>query len=249
MSLRDAIVLRARRITSHPAVNRGRRHECPVCGSGLRRFVPHKRRPGARCPVCGSLERHRVLWLYLRDEVGIERFGGRLLHFAPERALASRLRALPGVEYVSGDLSPGAADEVMDITAIPRPDASFDLVLCNHVLEHVPDDGAAMRELRRVLAPGSRLIMQHPVVFSSDATYEDPTVVTPEDREREFLQHDHVRLYGRDYLDRLAAAGLAVELVRYRQALPEDVRRRHALDPAGDAGPDGGDEIADCTPA
>lgn len=247
MSLRDAIAFRARRVTEHPALYRGSAHECPICGAGLRRLLAHKDRAGARCPVCSSLERHRVLWLYLRDVAGIEGFSGRVLHFAPERSIGERLRRLPGVSYVSGDLDPGAADEVMDITRIPRPDGVFDLVLCNHVLEHVPDDGAAMRELRRVLAPGGRLLMQHPVRFSSPATHEDPTVVTPEARLREFMQHDHVRLYGADYLDRLRAAGLSVELVRYRELLPGEVRHRHALDPGRDPGPDGGDEIAVCT--
>ena len=130
------------------------------------------------------------------------------------RARLEPLAAERGLRYVTADLDPAGVDLQLDLTALALPDDAFEAVLCSHVLEHVPDDGAAMRELRRVTAPGGWCLVMVPLDVTRRETYEDPGVVAPEDREREFLQHDHVRLYAPDIADRLGAAGFAVEIVR-----------------------------------
>lgn len=158
----------------------------------------------------------------------------RLLHFAPENALARRLSALPRVEYVTADLDPGAAMVAADITALPFADSSFDAILCIHVLEHVDDDRAAMRELRRVLAPGGFAIVMVPLDLDRAETYEDASVVSPEDRRREFWQSDHVRLYGRDLAERLRAAGFEVDVDEWVRQLPADAPARYGLFPQED---------------
>ena len=189
---------------------------------------PHRGRPGARCPGCGSVERHRILWLYLQRETDILTEPRSILHLAPEGVLAAVLQR-HNIDYVSGDLEPGRAMEVMDITALPRPDDTFDAVLCNHVLEHVPDDGAAMREIHRVLRPGGLAIMQHPIDTSRAETFEDPDIVAPDARMQAYGQEDHVRLYGRDFADRLVTAGFTITMRRYLDELDPSERTRYGL--------------------
>lgn len=187
----------------------------------------HNGRANARCPGCGSYERHRALWLWLQQRPDLLTTPRRVLHLAPEPALAARLRALDGVDYLSADLEPGAAMEVMDITAIEKPEASFDAILCTHVLEHVDDDGRAMRELRRVLAPGGWAAFQVPM--HGEVTDEGVPGLTGAERLERFWQADHVRLYGRDFGDRLRAAGFAVEVVDLRELIAPADRQRFAL--------------------
>ena len=194
-----------RRAYRHPLLYRGRRLECPVCGGRFRRMRHGRGRRDVQCPRCGSYERVRALWLFLRDESGLASGGGRVLHFAPEPGIAAALGALPGVEYLSADLSPGVAMEVADITAIPHPAVSFDAVVCSHVLEHVAADRGAMGEVFRVLRPGGAAYFMQPVDFERAETYEDPSVVDPEERRRAFGQFNHVRVYGRDIRERLDA--------------------------------------------
>ena len=191
----------------------GRGVECSLCGGRFRSFAPDqwdgRRWHGARvrCPGCGSLPRHRLLWTYVQHARP-----GSLLHLAPEAVLGVRLAGLAS-DYVSADIEPGRADVVADITALPFEDDRFDLVVCSHVLEHVPDDSAAMRELERVLAPGGQALIQTPVNYDQPATYEDVTAADPADRLARFSQHDHVRVYGPDLRDRLEAAGFTVTIV------------------------------------
>ena len=167
--------------------------------------------PEVVCWRCGSHEHHRALWLYLdRMRPELLSRSAALLHFAPEWGLAQRLRERVG-RYVSADLDPRVGELTLDITAIDLPDASFDSVLCSHVLEHVPDDGAAMRELRRILVPGGRAIVMVPVDRHREVTLEDPAVTSPEARREAYWQEDHVRLYALDVMDRLTAAGFQVE--------------------------------------
>jgi SAM-dependent methyltransferase len=217
------------------AAMRGDRVQCPLCEGTFRNFMAKfsaagPSRAGARCPRCGSLERHRLLWLFLRDEamlLGRER--QRVLHFAPEPGFEWRLRAAPQVEYLSADLDAPPAMVCYDVTAIPEPDGRFDVVLCNHVLEHVPDDRRAMREIHRVLAEGGWAVLSVPYDSSRATTLEDPDITAPEDRERAYGQWDHVRLYGTDYFDRLAKAGFVVDRRRYAEKLGPEAIRRHGL--------------------
>ncbi len=155
------------------------RVRCPLCGKTARRFRPFGGgtvvRPNARCPRCDSLERHRLIWLYLRDETDLFTPAAeprRMLHVAPEPVLRERLAGEPLIDYLSADLEPGVADVQMDITAIDFPDDSFDVIYCSHVLEHVPDDALAMRELCRVLRPSGWAILQVPILLAR--TDEDP---------------------------------------------------------------------------
>lgn len=216
----------------------GRAVECPLCDGRFRSFAPelwdgerwHGNR--ARCPGCGSLARHRFLWLYLR---GGALLGGapHVLHLAPEGVVAERLREAAG-DYVSADLEPGRADVAADLTALPFDDESFDLIVCSHVLEHVPDDRAAMCELHRVLRPGGTALVQTPVNYEQSATYEDPGVLDPAERERRFSQFDHVRVYGPDLRERLESAGFTVAIADAAKLGPHAVAR-HKLQPGASA--------------
>ena len=165
----------------------------------------------AQCPVCGSLGRHRFLWLMLERYGLVPSAGQRLLHFAPEWALERRLVRELGRDYLSADLARGRAMRVLDLTSLELPDGQFDWVLCSHVLEHVPDDRQALREIARVLRPGGRLILQVPV-RDGRPTIEAPAGSTPAYRKTHFGLGDHLRLYGDDLADRVAAAGFRIQV-------------------------------------
>jgi SAM-dependent methyltransferase len=211
----------------------GPRVQCPICDHRARRFLPFGggtiKRPNAQCSKCGALERHRTVWLYMVNETDL--FSAtrrrRMLHVAPEPVLERRLRSAPLIDYVSADLEPGAADEVMDITDIQHPDDTFDVIYCSHVLEHIPDDARAMRELRRILRPGGWAILQVPILL--ERTDEDPSITDPEERLRRFAQRDHVRAYGPDYADRLRAAGFEVRQDRYAERVGPELSHRYGL--------------------
>lgn len=211
---------------------RGDRVECPCCGGRWRGFLPggHERRPGARCPGCGALERHRLVWHWLSHETDLLAARRRVLVVAPEAFLQDALRARAALDYLSIDLESPLAMRHMDLTRLELPDASFDAVFCNHVLEHIPDDRAAMRELRRVLAPGGWAVLQTPLDPAREHTYEDAALTTPEARLRAFGQTDHVRIYGRDLYDRLRECGWAIERRAYARALGEPAARRFGFD-------------------
>lgn len=187
-----------------------RRAHCTVCGGHARfhSFGDPPRR-GAVCPACGSKERDRLLALWLARQPGDPLADRRILHVAPEPCF----RRLLGREarYETADLASAGVDHRVDVTAMPFADGSWDVVLCNHVLEHVGDDRKAMAEIHRVLAPGGFAVLMVPIVDAWAETYEDPAITAAGDRERHFGQYDHVRWYGADYPARLAAAGLAVE--------------------------------------
>jgi SAM-dependent methyltransferase len=211
---------------------RGNRRECPVCGGRFRGFLPFGlvRRQDARCPGCGSLERHRLLWLYLERQTDLFAARRRVLHVAPEPLIGQRLASLPNLRYVSIDLDSPRAMVRMDATRLGFRDGVFDVILCFHVLEHVPDDRAAMGELHRTLKPDGIAILQTPFDPARTNTYEDGSIRSPAARERAFGQRDHVRIYGQDYEQRLIDAGFAVESVDVARRLP-DGGQRHGLDP------------------
>lgn len=192
---------------------RGRTRFCPVCERYSGRFLPFGLAPrdDAQCPRCGALERHRLVWLYFQKSTDLfDRRPKTMLHVAPERCLAERLSAMLGSGYLTADLHDPSAMVRMDVMNIAYPDESFDVIYCSHVLEHVIDDRRAMREFRRVLKRDGWAVLLVPI--TAERSWEDPSVTSPEERERLFGQHDHVRVYGPDYVDRLRDAGFGVSI-------------------------------------
>jgi SAM-dependent methyltransferase len=212
-------------------VLRGDRVSCPCCGGRFRRFRRFRGRGDARCPGCGSLERHRALWLFLERSSEIHSGDLRVLHLAPEPALERRLKALPNLRYLGADLHPARGQLRADVTDLPFPDASFDMILCSHLLEHVPNDRKAMSELFRVLAPAGQAILQHPIDPRRDVSAQDPSIASRRARRRAYRQRDHVRIYGRDFGDRLQRAGFEVTFRPVEEIAGEDGTLRHRLVP------------------
>jgi ubiquinone/menaquinone biosynthesis C-methylase UbiE len=182
------------------------------------------------CPVCGSLERHRLDWIFFARRTDI--FDGTakmMLHIAPEEFLSARFSAIDGLEYVSADLHNPRAMLQMDITDIDFPDDHFSVIYCSHVLEHVPDDRKALAELYRVLRPGGWAALQVPV--SGRRTYENRTIIAPEDRQKHFGHREHVRRCGRDYVKRMRSAGFVVEVLRATDVVTEEKCARMGFRP------------------
>jgi SAM-dependent methyltransferase len=199
---------------------------CPVCGGRFRRFLPFglDGRRNARCPGCGSLERHRFMWMHLRDRHRLLQRRLRLLHIAPEHCIRDALSANPALSYVSVDMFDPEADRAADMTALPFPDASFDFAICSHVLEHIEDDAKAMAELHRVLKPRGQAVVMVPIDMKRPETYEDPSIDTAAGRDAAFGHPYHVRICGADYPERLRQAGFGVELA-YSKSLTPHMRR------------------------
>lgn len=214
---------------------RGNRVECPICGHHYRRFLGYgyvTPRDNALCPHCLSLERHRLLWLYLTRETDLTTARPRTLHIAPEACLMKPLRrCFEGREreYLTADLESPLAEMHFDVQDIPLPDNFADVVLCNHILEHVADDSRALRELHRIMRPGGWGILLSPVDLYRAETFEDDTITDPDERTRIFGQYDHRRIFGRDYTDRLRAAGFEAADIDYAAALTDAERTRYAL--------------------
>jgi len=204
---------------------------CPVCDSRFDAFKDDWNRVGALCWRCGSHERHRAQWLLLQRRPELLRETRSLLHFSPEWCLRRRLAATPGLRYVTTDLDlEQEVDLRLDVTALDLPDGAFDAVLCSHVLEHVPDDAAAMRELRRVTAAKGFCLVMVPLALDRERTYEDASITAPADRERAFLQFDHVRLYAPDIAERLRRAGFDVETIDLTRELGSEAARYRLLE-------------------
>jgi SAM-dependent methyltransferase len=210
---------------------RGDAVECPVCGHRFRRFKPDWNRADAICWRCGAHERHRAVALLWRERPELLAGATSLLHFAPEWCFRYTPRP-PDLRYVTTDLDPAKGDLALDIRALDLPDASFDAIVCSHVLEHVDRDRDALAELRRVVAPGGWVLLMVPQDHDRAETYEDPSITDPAGRRAAFWQHDHVRLYGRDFADRVAAAGFDVEEIVMSEALGSEIAARHGLIPA-----------------
>ena len=210
----------------------GDRCECPCCGRRFRGFRPFEGVRGSepQCPNCGCLGRHRLLFLYFKERTRLFDDELEVLHFAPAPVLQETLASLPNLDYKSADLEDPSAMLEMDITDIGFEDGRFDVVLCSHVLEHVRDDRKAMGELFRVLKPGGWAILQSPVDAGLEETYEAPEDMSPRERERVLGRSDHVRTYGRDYVERLREAGFAVEEDRFIDKFSGEEIERYGLD-------------------
>jgi SAM-dependent methyltransferase len=204
--------------------------QCPICGHSAAHFLPFglAGRPRAQCPTCGSIERHRLIWLYLRERSDFFRGRHRILHTAPEPCLESRFRAIHGRRYVSVDAFNPSADVQADITRLPFPDAHFDVILSSHVLEHVADDGAAMGELARVLKPSGWALILVPYE-PRRPTAADPAIDTPAKRMAAYGHPYHHRIYGTDLPERLAEAGFSVEMLASRRLFSGHRRRRFRI--------------------
>ncbi|WP_028668898.1 class I SAM-dependent methyltransferase [Runella zeae] len=206
----------------------GKGVKCSVCGSEFRKFLPYGRsgRDNALCPHCLSLERHRLMYLYLQRKTNFFKDNLKLLHVAPEYCFIDRFERMKNLDYITADIESPLAKVKMDIHQIPFPDNTFDVTFCNHVMEHVDDDIKAMSELYRVLKPGGWAIIQSPQDLSKATTYEDASITDPKEREKHFWQDDHLRLFGRDYGKRLEKGGFKVTEDRFvmDQLTPEEVK-------------------------
>lgn len=223
-------------------IYRGNNVICPLCHSTFSSFAAYlpSKRKNSRCINCGSLERHRLQFLYLTEKTNLlnENSKLKLLHIAPEQPLYNVLKKHGHITYIKCDLSPNSPDlreingvQKIDITNITFRDNSFDVILCNHVLEHVEDDHKAMKELYRVMNEGGWGIFQVPIKHRSEQTYEDFSITSPRERKKAFGQHDHVRIYGRDYAERLSNAGFTVIRDDYASSFSEEDRFKFGINP------------------
>ncbi|QED36245.1 class I SAM-dependent methyltransferase [Antarcticibacterium arcticum] len=204
---------------------KGNKYQDPIDGKTFRKFLPYgyeNQRENVLSPSTLSLERHRLLWLYLARETGFFRDKLKVLHFAPEQAFYKRFRRLKNLDYTTTDLNSPLADVKADITKLPFEDNSYDFILCNHVLEHIPDDTKAMQELYRILRPRGTAILQIPQDLSREKTFEDNSITSKTERAKIFGQYDHVRVYGKDYFNKLRQIGFKVEEVDYTKTLPAE---------------------------
>lgn len=208
---------------------KGNRYYDPIDGQGYYKMLPYgyeKQRENVLAPSTFSLERHRLMWLYLTNKTNFFQAKLKVLHIAPEQAFYKRFRAMQNLDYITSDLESPLADVKADICDLPFGENTFDVIFCNHVLEHIVDDHQAMSELFRVMKPGGWGIFQVPISYQREVTYEDSSVTSKEERKEKFGQYDHVRIYGLDYYQRLEDVGFIVQKVDYTKEIPvEDINR------------------------
>ena len=230
----------------------GSAEHCEMCGARVRKFLPNGydhidilkrrdvvgglRRQNDRCPVCHSQDRTRLKRFFLERETKIGREPVSVLHVAPDLGLFLWMKDLPGVDYLGTDLDNARYHHIpdfraADLTDTPFETDRFDIVICSHVLEHIPDDAAAMAELFRITKPGGVTLALTPLAIDGGATDEDPSITDTAERERRFGQWDHVRLYGReDFAARLGRAGFDVTLYDAYGVDP-DAAAAHRINP------------------
>lgn len=213
---------------------RGSTYEDPIDGNTFRSFLPYgyeDPRENVLSPSTLSLERHRLLWMFLKKETDFFSAHLHVLHFAPEQAFYKRFRKLKNLNYVTTDLNSPLADVKADICNLPFEENKFDVILCNHVLEHIPDDTKAMSELYRILKPGGWGIFQIPQDLNRENTFEDDSITDKVERAKIFGQYDHVRIYGRDYFNKLRTIGFTVEEIDFTKLLSQEEIDRYRLAP------------------
>jgi len=211
---------------------KGNNVECPVCSSRFRKFLPYGHniiRENVLCPKCLSLERHRLLWLFLKNKTNFFTAKLKVLHVAPEQCFYSRFKKLENLDYITADMESPIANVRLDIQRMPFNDNVFDVVICNHVLEHVENDCKAMAEILRVMKKGGFAVMHVPMNLNMDNTYEDPSITSPKEREKHFRQKDHYRLYGRDFPERVKKAGFKITEGNYTDELSRQTTERFRL--------------------
>jgi SAM-dependent methyltransferase len=211
---------------------KGNNVECPVCEGHFRKFLPYGNTgiDNRLCPKCLSLERHRLIWLFLKQKTNFFDASLKVLHIAPEQPFIKRFKALKKLDYTTADLLSPIADVKMDIREMPFDDNTYDVLFCNHVLEHIDDELKATREIYRVLKKGGWAILQVPLDSTLEVTYEDNSITSQSEREKHFGQYDHVRLYGRDYAQRLEKSGLKVIPDRLVMEMDIKLADRYRLD-------------------
>lgn len=211
---------------------KGNTYTDPIDGKSFRKFLPYGyevQRPNVLSPSTFSLERHRLVWLYLKNETDFFTTPKKVLHIAPEQCFFKKFKKQDNLEYVTADLHSPIADVKADICDLPFEENTFDVVFCNHVLEHIEDDKKAMSELYRVLKPKGMGIFQIPQDLNSEKTHEDFSITSPEERTIHFGQYDHVRIYGKDYFDRLRDVGFTVNEIDYSKTLSADLIKKYCL--------------------
>jgi SAM-dependent methyltransferase len=213
---------------------KGNKFTDPIDGKSFRMFLPYgygNQRNNVLSPSTLSLERHRLLWLYLQNETDFfsSSTKKKVLHFAPEQAFNKLFRNQKNLDYTTTDLLSPLADVKADICNLPFDDNQYDVILCNHVLEHIPNDTKAMQELYRVLKPGGMAILQIPQDLSRESTFSDDTIIDQKERAKIFGQYDHVRVYGRDYFDKLRSIGFKVVEENYTSKISPELVEKYCL--------------------
>jgi predicted SAM-dependent methyltransferase len=210
----------------------GKTYKDPIDNKTFRTFLPYgyeNIRQNVLSPSTLSLERDRLLWLFLQNETDFFSKPLKILHFAPEQAFYKRFRKLSHLDYTTTDLNSPLADVKADICNLPFEDSSFDVVLCNHVLEHIPNDTKALEEIYRILRPDGWAILQIPQDYNREVTFEDNSITDPKERAKIFGQYDHVRVYGMDFFKKLERIGFEVNPIEYTKILSEKERDYYRL--------------------
>ena len=211
---------------------RGDNFEDPINGKTYRKLLPYGRlrsRDNAIAPDSMSLERHRLMWLFLKEKTNFFTSKLKFLHIAPEYCFIKIFKSMKNLEYITGDLISPWADVKMDVHHIPFNENSFDVVICNHVLEHVEDADKVMKEFYRVMRPGGWGIFQVPIDTNNPKTEEDKKITDPKQREKLYWQSDHLRLFGLDYGEKLSKAGFKVTESNFINELDTNLVERYAL--------------------
>lgn len=217
-----------------PVVLKGNNVECPVCEKQFKKFLPYGyneyQRENVLCPYDLTLERHRLMWVYLKTKSNFFTDDLKVMHIAPEQCFYKLFRNQKNIDYTTGDLESPLADLHFDLHKIPLEDNQYDVIFCNHVMEHVENDVQCMQELLRIMKPGGWGIFQVPIDRTRNTTYEDASITDPKEREKHFWQYDHVRLYGTNYPDVLRSAGFEVEEYNYKTELDSETYEKYRFD-------------------